>query len=184
MSSQYAEWRCFVIHKLYTIYVMDLRYSGRKQMRSPRALSLGLLVMVGTLVLSACGSPAIVQPTPIPTPVMAMADMPDFVQNALPRTQEAYQFAVTNPHALETVPCYCGCSRMGHKSNLDCYIKDSANGKIVFDNHAAFCGVCVDITHDVVRLQTEGKTPLEIRTYVDAQYSSSGPSTDTVMPTS
>ncbi len=155
-------------------------------MRTPRVFSLGLLLMLGTLVLSACGSPAIKDPVPTATPmaIMALADMPDFVQKALPKTQEAYQFVVANPRTLLTVPCYCGCSRMGHKNNLDCYIKESANGQITFDNHAAFCGVCVDITHDVMRLQTEGKTPLEIRTYVDAQYSTVGPSTDTIMPSS
>jgi hypothetical protein len=110
--------------------------------------------------------------------------MPDFVQNALPKTQEAYQFAVAHPDALLTIPCYCGCSTMGHKNNQDCYIKTLANGQVTFDNHAAFCGVCVDITHDVMRLQTEGKTPLQIRTYIDSQYSSVGPSTNTIMPSS
>jgi hypothetical protein len=42
--------------------------------------------------------------------------------------------------------------------------------------------VCADITTDVIRLQKEGKSPREIRAYVDAQYSSIGPSTDTAMP--
>ena len=150
-------------------------------MRIHRLLRLCLVVIVGTLLVSACSSAAPAQPTG--RPKMAMGDMPDFVQNAPLTVQEAYQFAVTNPHALETVPCYCGCGNMGHKSNLNCYIKDtSADGKIIFDNHAAYCGVCVDITKDVKRLQQQGKSPREIRAYVDAQYSSFGPSTNTVMP--
>ena len=152
-------------------------------MSMARASSLGLLVLIGTFVLSACGSPAIKDSLPTPMATLRMAEMPDFVQNALPKTQEAYQFAAANPRALLTVPCYCGCSRIGHKNNLDCYIKDSSNGKITFENHAAFCGVCVNITHDVMQLQTEGKTPLQIRTYVDIQYGSVGPSTNTIMPT-
>jgi len=112
-----------------------------------------------------------------------MAEMPDFVQNAQPLVQQAYQYAVTNPDALKTVPCFCGCVNMGHTSNLDCYIKaTSADGKITFDNHAAFCGICVDITNDVMRLRTQGKSAREIRGFIDTKYGSSGPSTNTVMP--
>ncbi len=150
-------------------------------MRASRFFPPGLLLMIGMIFLSACGSPKIGGPASIAK--MAMADMPDFVQNAAPAAQDAYQFAVSNPHALETVPCYCGCSRLGHKNNLDCYIKAIApDGTPTFDNHAAFCSICVDITQDVMRLQKEGKSAAEIRTYIDAQYSSAGPSTDTRMP--
>lgn len=150
-------------------------------MRTSHFFPLGLLLLLGALVLSACGSPRL--GLPIPIAKIVMADMPDFVQNAAPMAQEAYQFAVTNPHALETVPCYCGCSRLGHKSNLDCYIKaTSADGTPTFDSHAAFCGICVDITQDVIRLQKEGKSAHEIRTYIDTQYGSAGPATDTQMP--
>lgn len=150
-------------------------------MRAARFFPLGLLLMIGIILLSACGSPKIGIPVPIAS--MAMADMPDFIQNAAPAAQESYQFAVSNPHALETVPCYCGCSRLAHKSNLDCYIKSiSSDGTPAFDNHAAFCGICVDITQDVMRLQKEGKSASEIRAYIDAQYASAGPTTDTRMP--
>ena len=40
----------------------------------------------------------------------------------------------------------CGCGAMGHTSNLSCYIHemDEAGG-ITFDNHAAGCGICVDV---------------------------------------
>jgi hypothetical protein len=139
---------------------------------------LALAATIGALLLSACGSAS-----PTQTSQMSKMDMPDFVQSAASSVQEAYQFAVSNPHALATVPCYCGCGGMGHKSNLDCYIKDtSSDGKIVFDVHAAYCGVCVDITKDVMRLRQEGKSPHEIRVYIGSHYSSIGPSTDTAMP--
>lgn len=150
-------------------------------MPASRFFPLGLLLMIGMILFSACGSPKLDIPAPIAK--MAMSEMPDFVQNAPTAAQEAYQFAVSNPHALETVPCYCGCSGLGHKNNLDCYIKaTSPDGTPIFDNHAAFCGICVDITQDVMRLQKEGKSAGEIRTYIDTQYGSAGPSTDTRMP--
>ena len=37
----------------------------------------------------------------------------------------------------------------------------------------------MDITRDVMRLMTEGKSASEIRTYIDATYSKYGPPTDT-----
>ncbi|HEY3341233.1 MAG TPA: PCYCGC motif-containing (lipo)protein, partial [Anaerolineae bacterium] len=75
------------------------------------------------------------------------------------------------------IPCYCGCGKMGHKSNYACYVKgaDTA-GKPVFDSHALGCSICVDITQDAMRLTREGKSPQDIRAYVDAAYSKYGPS--------
>lgn len=110
--------------------------------------------------------------------------MPDFVREAPPRVQEAYEFAVSHPEDLTHQPCYCGCGNMGHDSNLSCYVQEfKPNGEIVYDTHALGCGICVDIAHDVMRLKEDGKTQLEIRQYVDAVYSAYGPSTDTAMPT-
>lgn len=110
--------------------------------------------------------------------------LPAFLSAATPRVRDAYRFAVANPHMLEQIPCYCGCGKMGHTSNLSCYI-DSANagGAIVYDEHASGCGICVDITQDVMRLTQTNQSLWEIRAYVDAQYSSFGPSTDTPLPT-
>ena len=69
---------------------------------------------------------------------------------------------------------------MGHRSNLDCYVKQvNADGSIVFDEHAYGCGICVDITQDVMRLMREGKAARDIRAYIDATYSRYGPGTDT-----
>ena len=48
------------------------------------------------------------------------AMMPSFLSDAPPKVREAYQFAMANPHDLETIPCFCGCGKMGHKSNWNC----------------------------------------------------------------
>jgi hypothetical protein len=66
---------------------------------------------------------------------------------------------------------------MGHTSNYDCYVASvSDQGKITFDDHALGCSICVDITQDAMRLQGQGKSPANIRAYVDQAYSKYGPS--------
>jgi len=69
--------------------------------------------------------------------MMPMDQMPADVQSAPMTVQQAYQFAAANPDAMQNIPCYCGCGSMGHRSNLDCYIKSvRADGTIEFENHA------------------------------------------------
>ncbi len=141
-----------------------------------RAILLPILVVITTLVASCTNQP-------LPYTLASESMMPEFVHNAPDRVQEAYRFAVANPHELEKYPCFCGCGKMGHTSNRSCYIKDiDVAGEVTFDDHAAGCGICVDITQDVMRLMREGRSSREIRTYIDGQYSSFGPSTDTPLP--
>lgn len=122
------------------------------------------------LLLSACGAEN-AQP------------LPDFVMNTPPRVREAYQYAVEHPDDLAAVPCYCGCGSMGHTSNLSCYIQETApDGAVTLDNHAVGCGICVDISQDVKRLRSEGKSLSEVRAVIDATYGSFGPGTDTPLP--
>ena len=140
------------------------------------------LFMMFDLALAGCGAPK--QPAALHEPattVMAsmvsmapMADMPSDVKAAPPTVQQAYQFAVANPDILQHVACYCGCGRIGHKSNYMCYVKNAEGGKVIYDNHALGCSICVDITQDALRLYKEGKSVKEIRDYVDAAYSKYG----------
>ncbi|MBZ0291301.1 MAG: PCYCGC domain-containing protein [Anaerolineae bacterium] len=143
---------------------------------SSRYFLLGAVFLLALVGLTACGSETTFAMAPL-------SEMPDFVQSAPVRVQQAYQFAVANPDMLTHQPCYCGCGAMGHTSNLSCYIQDvDTNGVVRFDNHAAGCGICVDITQDVMRMTREGQSQPAIRQYVDATYSSFGPSTDTPLP--
>lgn len=135
------------------------------------ALSMALI-----LALAGCGSQE-------PLATSSASALPAYVQSASVRVQQAYQFAVANSDVLAYQPCYCGCGAMGHTSNLDCYIRDVAgDGTITFNSHAAGCGICVDITQDVMRLLHEGRSQTEVRAYIDAQYSPFGPSTETLLP--
>lgn len=130
-----------------------------------------LLLLVLIPLLAACSTTSLIP------------SMPDYVQNSPPRVQEAYQYAYDHQDMLEYQPCYCGCGAMGHLNNLDCFIQTIDEvGTITYDSHASGCGICVDIALDVKRLAAEGRTPLQIRLYIDATYSPFGPSTDTPMP--
>ncbi len=146
-------------------------------MRLP--LSLVLVLSLVGFVAAGCAS------APASTPsgghdmlaMAAMADMPAEVQSAAVTVSEAYRFAAANPDTLRTLPCYCGCGPIGHKSNYDCFIvgADEA-GALSFDSHALGCGICVDITQDAMRLLKEGKSLTDIRVYIDSTYSRYGPS--------
>jgi hypothetical protein len=53
-------------------------------------------------------------------------------------TQALYRYAVEHGDELQYIPCFCGCGRLGHQSNRDCYIKAFiANGRLTFTSHAA-----------------------------------------------
>ena len=136
-----------------------------------------LLLSLALLLLAGCAKQS----------AYTLADesiLPEFLKHAPQAVRKAYRFAAANPDELAKYPCYCGCGAMGHASNLSCYISEIAgDGKVTFDNHAAGCGICVDITRDVMRLMNEGKRAPEIRQYIDATYSAFGPSSDTPFPT-
>src|SRR5437773_8409898 len=62
--------------------------------------------------------------------------LPQFAVSA--DTQRLYRYAVEHGDDLQYMPCVCGCSQFGHKSNRDCYIKAfNADGTITFTSHAA-----------------------------------------------
>jgi hypothetical protein len=138
---------------------------------------LSCLLLGSALLLAACGGQRALTLAPD-------SELPQFLATAAPRVREAYRFAIANHHALATVPCYCGCGKMGHDSNLACFLQDAGvdGASPAFDEHAAGCGICVDIAQDVMRLTREGKPAVEIRLYVDSTYSGFGPATDTPLP--
>jgi hypothetical protein len=136
------------------------------------------LLLIATVVLSACGAPASPQASggKATSNMVAASTLPKAMLDAPTRVRAPYQFAVANPDALKNVPCYCGCGAMGHTSNLSCYIKErKADGQIVYDEHALGCSLCVDIAQDVMRMTGEGKSPQAIRADIVATYSKFGP---------
>ena len=60
--------------------------------------------------------------------------LPDFTKDGDPKARETYALAYQYDEVLRYMPCYCGCGKDGHKSNLNCYIKDKReNGDVVWD---------------------------------------------------
>jgi hypothetical protein len=112
------------------------------------------------------------------------AVFPSFVEAGI--MHDSYAYALEHPDQIQYMPCYCGCGlTANHKSNLDCYIAGvDQDGKVVFDNHASFCSICLEITQDVKRLSAEGKSLKEIRVYIDQTHGEKGPGTDTPLPPS
>jgi hypothetical protein len=111
-------------------------------------------------------------------PMAPLSDMPIDVQRSGRRLQQAYQFAVANPELSDAIPCYCGCDGLGHTSSYDCYVAgvDEA-GVMQFDAHAQLCSICLDITHDTMRMLDEGRSTAEIFTQIEADYARFGPPT-------
>ncbi|HZQ08101.1 MAG TPA: PCYCGC motif-containing (lipo)protein [Anaerolineae bacterium] len=140
-----------------------------------RIFALLLLTILSSPIwmLTACTSNG----TPHEISMAPASAVPAEMQRAPIRIREAYQFALAYPEALKNVPCFCGCVKLGHTSNYDCYIQDAPNnGPVVFDQHALGCTICVDITQDVIRMTREGRAPPAIHRAIVSQYSQFGPS--------
>ncbi len=65
------------------------------------------------------------------------AELPDYVQDAPARVQEAYRFALANQTVLEQIPCYCGCNTLGHRNNYECYV-NTTGAALAFEPHGAY----------------------------------------------
>lgn len=106
------------------------------------------------------------------------AHLPAFVQAAGAAATVAYQYAIVHPEILEQIPCHCGCEKaLAHKNNLACYVKSfPADGAVAdYDEHAAYCAVCLDITQQVIKRIDEGERASAIHAAIDRQYAYTGP---------
>jgi hypothetical protein len=64
--------------------------------------------------------------------------LPSFAQQANPKVQAAYRYAVAQGEILQYIPCFCGCTRIGHRHNGECYVAERLpEGRITFTNHGA-----------------------------------------------
>ena len=92
--------------------------------------------------------------------------------------QQVYEFAARHPEVLQYVPCYCGCERVGHGGNHDCFIRSrAANGRVAeWDAHGIGCTICVDVARDAMTMFNAGATPAAIRESIDKKYGSRYPS--------
>ena len=91
---------------------------------------------------------------------------------------QVYEFAARHPEVLQFVPCYCGCERVGHNGNHDCFVKSrAASGRVTeFDAHGIGCTICIDVARDAMIMFNSGQTPASIRAAIDKKYGSRFPS--------
>jgi hypothetical protein len=143
--------------------------------RTTRIFLAAILIPV-ILILAACSSTT-KKPIGEQNQPTSEIDVLAEISKAPLNVQVAYQFALSNPDALKNVPCYCGCGAVGHTSNYSCYVKEiKPSGEVVYDAHALFCYLCVQINEDTQKMTKEGKSLAEIRTAIDETYSQYGTS--------
>ena len=92
--------------------------------------------------------------------------------------QQVYEFAARHPEVLQYMPCYCGCERVGHGGNHDCFVKSRAsNGRITeWDSHGIGCAVCLNVGFRAMTLFNQNKSVAEIRATIDKEIGSRYPS--------
>ena len=125
--------------------------------------------------------------SPKPPPGAPLPALP-LVTNLVPRPPEvirgAYVFVANNPDVCEYIPCFCGCETAGHSANADCFVGSrNADGSVRdWDTHGMACIICVDVAQQTQQLHASGASVRDIRTAVEAQYSSSPRQTPTPAP--
>lgn len=116
--------------------------------------------------------------TPVPvTPDVAWDDAwPHLMLTGIParpfdRIRAAYAFAARRPDVMQSLPCFCGCARQGHRSNEACYVKGrSATGEPRWTDHAITCGMCIDITDDAIIMTNKQQSADAIRQAIETKY--------------
>ena len=84
----------------------------------------------------------------------------------------AYKFAAEHPEILSYVPCFCGCERMGHRGNEDCFVKArDVNGDVVqWEDHGMECAVCLDVATRSRQLFASGASVSDIRAAIEKEF--------------
>lgn len=101
--------------------------------------------------------------------------LPDYAYYSQ-KTFDTYTIATKIPDVLQKLPCYCGCGvHSGHKSVKNCFLKDTGG----YDDHGAYCDMCMDEVLDAYTWYIDGLSIKEIRQGIDKKYGKFGPGTDT-----
>lgn len=97
----------------------------------------------------------------------------------------AYRFAAEHPEILTYVPCFCGCERMGHKGNEECFVKArAANGDVSeWEPHGMECNVCVDVATQAMQMHASGASVRDIRAAVEQKWAAASTQNHAHTPT-
>ncbi|MCK0471161.1 PCYCGC domain-containing protein [Halalkalibacter sp. APA_J-10(15)] len=101
----------------------------------------------------------------------AAEELPQFLDHYSDTIADIYSRAVHYEDVLVHIPCYCGCGEfVGHRHTYDCFIYEREEESVVWDDHGAKCGVCLEIAHMSMVLTDQGLSVDEIRQIVDDVY--------------
>jgi Protein of unknown function with PCYCGC motif len=83
-----------------------------------------------------------------------------------------YEFAARHPEVLKYVPCFCGCERMGHQGNHDCFVakRDSSGHVTAWETHGMVCEVCLDVGREAMQMHNSGASTSAIRDRIEKEY--------------
>jgi len=111
-------------------------------------------------------------------PLPALPPVPYAPSRPMAIVQQVYEFAARHPEVLQYVPCYCGCERMSHNGNHDCFVKArKANGTVTeWEPHGIGCAICLDVGRDAMTLFNSGAAVPQIRTAIERKYAAHFPS--------
>ena len=95
----------------------------------------------------------------------------------VPVVTAAFEFAAEHPEITSYVPCFCGCERMGHRGNHDCFVRSRApNGDVVeWEEHGLECAVCIDVATRSRQMYASGASVRDIRTASEKEFVPSSP---------
>lgn len=94
-----------------------------------------------------------------------------------------YAYAARHQEVLQHIPCYCGCVREGHRSNLNCFVSGfRADGTPIWTDHSFSCPMCVHIAREVMLMSSQGMSLQRIRDEIEKRYRVLGEPTNTPSP--
>jgi Protein of unknown function with PCYCGC motif len=107
-------------------------------------------------------------------PLPALPPVPFTPSHPMAIVQQVYEFAARHPEVLQHMPCYCGCERIGHDGNHDCFVKTrTANGTVTeWEPHGIGCAICLDVGTDAMSLFNTGSSVRQIRAAIEKKYAS------------
>ena len=134
----------------------------------------------GPSTAKAAGATPVVTPhKPAPPGTLPPIPRVNFTPSApMAVVERVYEFAARHPEVLQYMPCYCGCERVGHGGNHDCFVKRrAANGRIAeWDPHGIGCAVCLNVGYRAMTLFNQKKSVVEIRAVIDKEFGARYPS--------
>jgi hypothetical protein len=92
------------------------------------------------------------------------------------KVKAAFEFAARHPEVLTYIPCFCGCERMGHKGNEDCFVaRRDASGRVTaWEPHGMICETCIDVANTAMQLHDSGASLITIRATIERRFGGAG----------